>query len=149
MVEQVNLPRGSSQISLEGNRNGTYTVKLSLELEGRYIGTLQPADGFGNGGTFFCKRSERHLHRKTNSLGLNYSLLTNPQFKFKWIAIEFEGRKLVTSRAFWLARGMVFHFGKAGFELQSFPPLDEFGIDKARGFEAIQQPELFPELCHD
>lgn len=55
MVEQVNLRRDSNQISLEGNRNGTYTVKLSLGLESRYIGTLQPADHFGNAGTFFLQ----------------------------------------------------------------------------------------------
>jgi hypothetical protein len=140
----------SSHILLKHIADGTYSVWLDLGFEKRYIGKLQIADQFGNPGTFFCKRSRRHLHQKTNSLGLNYSLLTNPQFDFKWIVIDFEGEKLVTSRDYWLAKGRNLQFGKAGFELQSFLSLSEFGIERARQFEAVQQLELFgEEVLHD
>ena len=124
-----------SQISLQPpKRDGGQTVVLRLGFETRFIGKLHHE-------TFSCTRRQQHLHRRSNSLGLNYSLRTNPGISFKWVVVDFSGKMLVTSRRFWLARGHVYRF--SGFELQSFLPLCEFGIEKARAFEAVAQPELF------
>lgn len=106
-------------------------IVLNLEFETRYIGVICTSSS----GTFFCKRNTSHLFRKQNALGINYELLTSPLIEFKWIVIDFEGQKLITTRKFFLAKGKQFQFGKKGFELQVFLPLCEFGIEKARAFE--------------
>lgn len=106
-------------------------IKLHLDFETRYIGVLSNQGA----GTFFCKRNASHLFRKQNSLGINQELLTSPSIKFKWIVIDFENQRLITTRKYFLAKGRQFQFGKKGFELQVFLPLDEFGIEKARAFE--------------
>ena len=118
-----------------------FNVQLNLDAETRYIGKI---DQSGEG-TFRTKRSRQHLHRKTNSLGINLELVTRQDFPFKWIVIEFEGRDLITSKEFLLYHGSIFDFGKAGFEKQIFLKLDYWGVEKAIAFERTlcNQVELF------
>ena len=115
----------------ESLKENLLEVKLHLEFETRHIGVICTSSS----GTFFCKRNTSHLFRKQNALGINKELLSSPSIKFKWIVIEFAGQRLVTSRKYFLAKGKQFQFGKKGFELQVFLPLDEFGIEKAREFD--------------
>lgn len=126
------------------NKPYCYQLELDLPMQRRYIGKI---DTGGDGGTFFTKRKQKHVFRKTNSLGINYALLNNPNIKFKWIVIDFEGRKLVTSRLYFNTYGKPFQFSKKDFELQVFLPIDEFGIEKARAFEKALgiQTEMFSE----
>jgi hypothetical protein len=120
-----------------------FTIELRLGFETRYIGKLDRAGE----GTFMCKRTEKHLHRKTGSLGINQELVR--RFDFRWIVIEYAGRRLVTTKLYLLHHGRVFTFGKAGFESQIFLSLDDFGERKALEFETtlVQQGELFAEAA--
>jgi len=120
-----------------------FTVQLNLQEQTRYIGKIDLAGQ----GTFFTERKQKHVFRKTNSIGINHSLLVDESIPFKWIVIDFEGRKLVTSRLYFLTHGKCFQFGDKGFELQCFLPIEEFGLNKARAFEAYQTLELFGEVA--
>lgn len=120
-----------------------FNVSLKLDHQTRYIGKLDKASE----GTFSAKRTEKHLHRKTNSLGINLELLQ--RFNFKWIVISFCGNKLVTSRNYFLQYGKVFNFEKSGYEKQCFLTLDLWSEDKAQLFECSlsQQGNLFNEAA--
>jgi hypothetical protein len=109
--------------------SSVWTVELRLPFETRYVGKLDKAGD----GTFLSKRKEKHLHRKTNSLGVNLELLQ--RFDFKYVCIEYCGRRLFTTKLFLLHHGKVFTFDKAGFEAQVFLPLDDWGREKALEFE--------------
>ena len=119
-----------------------FKVLLSLPSGERKIGFLDLSQPEG---IFLTYRTRAHLFRKTNSLGLNYQLLTSDIIKFKWIVIDFEGEKLVTTRKYFLAKGKALKFGQQGFELQVFLPLSEFGQEKALAIEQtpLSQPTLF------
>ena len=106
-----------------------WTVELRLPFQTRYVGKLDKAGE----GTFICKRKEKHLHRKTNSLGMNLELLQ--RFNFRWIYVEYCGRKLLTTKLYLLHHGKVFTFDKSGFEAQVFLELDAWGQEKALDFE--------------
>ncbi len=120
-----------------------WTVELHLPFETRYVGKLDKAGE----GTFICKRKEKHLHWKTNSLGVNLELLQ--RFDFRWICIEYCGRKLFTTKLYILHHGKVFTFDKSGFETQAFLPLEAWGQDKALEFERHlnSQGNLFNEAA--
>lgn len=120
-----------------------WNVELRLPFETRYVGKLDKAGE----GTFFCKRKEKHLHRKTNSLGVNLELLQ--RFDFKWICIEYCGQKLFTTKLYLLQLGKVFAFDKSGFESQVFLDLDSWGQGKALEFERqlCSQGSLFEEAA--
>jgi len=106
-----------------------FKVKLNLDFHCRYIGTL---DASGDG-KFLTDRKEKHLYRKTNSLGLNETLLTSPVIDFKWIIIDYNNKQLITTRLYFVTHSKVFIF--KGFEKQYFLPLDQFGIGKAEEYE--------------
>lgn len=118
-----------------------YIKKVILNLNGksREIGKLDSAGQ----GTFTTSRKPSHLFKKNNSLGLSFNLLKDAEIKFNWISIDYQGRKLVTSRNYFLQFGQVMQF--SGFELQVFLPLDLFGIAKSRQFDLMisQQTKLF------
>lgn len=120
-----------------------FRVQLNLEFQVRYIGTL---DTSGEG-KFLTDRKEKHLFKKTNSLGLNETLLTSPEIDFKWILINYEGRKLITTRLYFVTHSKVFVF--KGFEKQHFLPLEMFGLDKAEEYEKSisKQLSLFGEVA--
>jgi hypothetical protein len=120
-----------------------WTVKLSLPFEQRYIGTLDQAGEK----TFICKRKQKHLHRKTNSLGVNLELLQ--RFDFRWICIEYCSRKFITTKLYLLHHGKTFTFNKSGYETQVFMPLDAWGQEKAVEFEKHIncQVNLFGEVA--
>jgi hypothetical protein len=124
-----------------------WTVELHLPFETRYVGKLDKAGE----GIFLSKRTEKHLHRKTNSLGINLELLQ--RFDFKWICIEYCGLKLFTTKLFLLHHGTVFTFDKSGYESQVFLELDAWGQKKALEFEKqlCSQGGLFEvaaRYCH-
>lgn len=122
-----------------------FNVQLNLEYQTRFIGKLDTAGD----GTFFTNRKPQHLFKKLNAIGINHSLLVDESIPFKWIVISFESRKLVTSRLYFLTFGKCFKFGNQGFELQCFLPIEKFGLNEAREFEARQviQENLFAEVC--
>ena len=120
-----------------------FNVRLNLEFESRYIGKLDKAGS----GTFIAQRKPKHVFKKyggsKGSLGINHSLLTDETIPFKWLIIEFENHKLVTSRLYFLTHGKCFKFNY--FDLQCFLSITEFGLNKAREYEAKQviQGNLF------
>lgn len=116
-------------------------VVLHLNGTARLIGRLDSAAG----GIFYTKRTVNHLHRVSNSLGLNYEFLS--RYPFRWVNIDYDGRRLVTTKNYFLKNGKVLNFSKAGFELQVFLPLEKFGRDTALEFERTSncQPHLFPQ----
>jgi len=124
-----------------------FQIQLNLNMQTRYIGKLDTAGD----GTFITQRKPEHIFHKyggaQGSLGINHSLLIDESIPFKWIVIDIDGHKLVTSRLYMLTHGKYFKFGNQGFELQCFLPINEFGISKARELEARQviQENLFSE----
>jgi hypothetical protein len=121
------------------DRPNTMAVKLETKTESRLIGFI---DSVGEG-TFLSLRNEKQIFRKSNSLGVNYSLLTDKSISFKWIVLDYCHRNYVSSRDYFLINGTAMQFD--GFDLQVFLPLSEFGIDKARKFETekFSQQNLF------
>ena len=120
-----------------------FKVKLNLEFQSRYIGTL---DKSGQG-KFLTDRKEKHLFKKTKSLGLNAALLTTPDIDFRLIVINYNGKKLNTTRLYFVTHSKVFKF--KGFERQYFLPLTEFGLAKAEDYEKSlgTQLGLFGEVA--
>lgn len=120
-----------------------FRVKLNLDFQTRYIGTL---DTSGEG-KFITERKGKHLFRKTNSLGLNEELLNSPNIHFKYITIDYEGQALSTTRMYFLTHSKPFTF--KSFEKQYFLPLDEFGLSKAKEYEdsIYKQLNLFEEAA--
>jgi hypothetical protein len=120
-----------------------FRVKLNLEFQSRFIGTLDTSCK----GKFITERKEKHLFKKTNSLGLNETLLTSPEIDFNFIIIDYNGKKLLTTRLYFLTHSQVFRFN--GFEKQYFLSLEEFGIEKAEAFEksVSKQIGLFEEVA--
>jgi hypothetical protein len=108
-----------------------FQVQLNLEYQTRYIGKIDTAGE----GTFYITRSEKHLFRKTNALGINYSLLSDESIKFKRIVISYCGKKLISTRNYFLKKEKAFQFSNKGFELQVFVPLDELNEKTAQQFE--------------
>lgn len=120
-----------------------FRVKLNLEFQTRYIGTLD----MSGEGKFITERKEKHLLHKTNSLGLCEELLHSPNIQFKWIIIQYEGKKLITSRLYFSTHSKVFTF--KSFEKQYFLPLDLFGQFRAEEYEKSlsKQLGLFEEVA--
>lgn len=120
-----------------------FRVKLNLEFQTRYIGTLDTS----NGGKFITERKEKHLFRKTNSLGVNDELLNSPDVNFKYLIIDYEGKKLITTRLYFLTHSKAFTF--KSFEKQYFLPVDLFGQSRAEDYEKSlgSQLGLFGEVA--
>jgi len=120
-------------------------VFLNLEFRQIPIGKID-ADGEGS---FITTRQEKHLFRKTNSFGINYSLLTDDSIHFKWIIIKYNGKKFISTRKYFLKKGKAFQFSNKGFELQVFVPIDELNRKTAEQFEnsIIIQENLFGNVA--
>lgn len=120
-------------------------VYLPTNGKNRRLGTLDQAGD----GTFQTTRKLEHIFRKTQSMGLSYDLLTNEDIDFKWIVITLNNKSLVTSRAYFLQYGYIHQF--KGWDVQVMLPLNLFGIDKARAFDAKRekavQQNLFGEVA--
>jgi len=122
-----------------------YTVQLKLEHQTRYIGKI---DITGDG-TLITTRKEKHLFKKTNSLGINYELLIDSKIKFKWIIISYNKQKLISTRNYFLKKGKPFQFSNKGFELQIFVPINELNLNITQQFEqslGVQQ-DLFSHVA--
>ena len=118
-----------------------FNVALSLGFQTRYIGRLDQAGE----GTFIANRTEKHLHRKSNSLGVNLELLE--RFTFRWIVIMYCGERLVTTKKYILEHGRIFSFDKSGYEKQCFLNLNDWSEENAIAYEEelCSQGELFCE----
>ena len=121
-----------------------FRVGLRLDFQTRYIGKLDKA---GEGTFVSGKRTEKHLFRKFNALGVNLELLQC--IDFRWIVVPYCGNQLWTSRLYLLERGKVYSFGRKGFEPQCFLPLPEWDYDKAKAYDASLsgQGSLFEEAA--
>ena len=98
-------------------------------------------------GKFITERNKNHLFKKTDSLGLNGTLLTSPEIDFRLIVINYNGKKMITTRLYFVTHSKVFKF--KGFEKQYFLPLTEFGLAKAEDYEKSlgTQLGLFGEVA--
>jgi hypothetical protein len=121
-----------------------YNVQLNLDHQTRHIGKLDMAGE----GTFLTNRKPEHLFKKLQAIGINHSLLVDEKIPFRWIVIDYQGRKLVTSRLYFLTHSKCFKFGNQGFELQCFLSVKDFDLSRAREFESKQviQENLFAEV---
>lgn len=88
-------------------------------------------------------RNLGHIHRKTNSIGINFELLSNQSIPYHYIRVKLGREELMTTRYYWKEKGIVRHY--SGFEPQSFLRLEDFGIENAVIFEKLnpKQPNLF------
>lgn len=122
----------NQQIALIATKHShLFTVQLKLEHQTRYIGKIDTAGD----GTFLTKRNENQIFHKTNSVGINYSLLVDESIRFKNIVISYNGKKLYSTREYFLKKGKAFQFSNRSFELQLFICLDELNRPTVRRFE--------------
>ena len=72
--------------------------------------------------TLYVKRSTKpHLHRKMNSFGFNYEIISNQIFPFDQVHLTVDKKKkYLISRSFIIENGQFLHHKKEGFELQIF-----------------------------
>jgi hypothetical protein len=113
-----------------------YKIFLEIGLRKLCIGQLDTSAE----GTLILKKSKEQILKKINAVGINYQLLSEDKIKYKWIKIIIEGREYVSTREYYLMHGKVFHF--AGFELQSFVPIDELNLDTIRRFERTKNNQF-------
>jgi len=136
------MDKNKQQIRLIPTRHPhVFNVQLNLEHQTRYIGQLN----LSGEGTYLTTRKDKHLFRKTQSLGINYALLSNEEIKFKRISISFNGKKLCSTREYFLKKGKAFQFSNKSFDLQIFVPIDELNINAVKRFEQTtgRQESLF------
>src|SRR6267143_5197362 len=112
-----------------------YRIRLNAALQPRFIGLLD-ANGEGR---FSTQRTEdKHVLRKNNGIAINAALLMNPEYKFKWVDVDFvrtDGthQKLVSSREYILEYGEPFRY--RDWEPQLALGLSEWGMEKALRYE--------------
>lgn len=83
--------------------------------------------------TFYSiKKSKKHLFRKTNSLSLSSELVEKKNSGFIYICMNYENKKLWSSRLALMKFGHVLHFKHQGFEKQIFLPLDRWHNNKSK-----------------
>lgn len=121
--------------------SNVFNVQLNLDCQTRFIGKIDKAGE----GTFLTNRTENHLFRKLNALGINHFLLSHSSIPFKKIVINYCGKKLYSTREYFLKKGKTFQFSKKGFEVQQFVPIDELNLKTVRYFERSTgfQDDLF------
>jgi len=121
--------------------SNVFNVQLNLDCQTRFIGMI---DKSGEG-TFLTNRTEKHLFRKLNALGINHFLLSQCSIPFKNIVINYCGQKLYSTRQYFLEKGKTINFSKQGYELQLLVPIDELNLKTARFFERSTgfQDDLF------
>lgn len=122
-----------------------YRVRLNTPLKALFIGLLD----MNGEGRFVTKRDEEnHFHRNSHGIAINAALLHNPEYKFKWIEVDFLHKdgtqeKLVTSREYIKAKGKPFCY--KGWDAQVGVELSRFGREIAERFEreSHSQVDLF------
>jgi len=105
-------------------------VQLNLDGQKRHLGQID----FAYNGTLITERKENHRLRAGNAFGINYSLLVDESISFKNIVVIYEGRKLITTRLFFLTHGQYLKF--KNFDAQVFLNINLFGSPQAEAFEA-------------
>jgi hypothetical protein len=112
---------------IPGKRPSLFAVRLNTFPVPRFIGELE--------GNTYRKRihSGPHTLHNAGAIGINAAVLTHPDIPVKWIAVDVDGTKLVTSKRFLLANGHPFKY--RNYEPQFALPLDLWGVDKARAWE--------------
>ncbi|MDQ7818375.1 MAG: hypothetical protein RDU14_15215 [Melioribacteraceae bacterium] len=135
-----NKPKELIQL-IPTKHSNVFNVQLNLECQTRFIGKIDSAGQ----GTFITNRTEKHLFRKLNALGINHFLLSHSSIPFKNIVINYCGKKLYSTREYFLKKGKTFQFSKKGFEVQQFVPIDELNLKTVRYFERSTgfQDDLF------
>lgn len=126
-----------AQLNLQPTNNHKFfNVHLNLGYKNLIIGKLD----FTGEGAFRTKRKFKHLHHATQSLGLNYELLFNDEFHFKWIVIDYLGKELITTREFFKNFSFDRHY--PGYEKQRLLRLDLFGRKEALQYERKQRVQF-------
>jgi hypothetical protein len=135
------------QITLIPTRRHPFVhqVRLNLPTGPKFIGRLDEAGE----GTFYTSRSQRHILRISNSIGLNKALLEDDSIFFNWIVIDLEGRKLYASREYFRSKGRTYRFANESLEPQVFMPIDELTMKAVREFEKEQQEKKKLERVFD
>ena len=123
---------------------GFWVIVLQTGFTTKHIGKLHTTSGV------FERRRIRakHLHRKTNSIAFNYSLMQSD--KIKIIKLSLDNEPFYIAREYLLRVGEVYRYKKQGFELQIFVNLNYFSRTPAAALSKLnEQPKLFEEapLC--
>lgn len=111
------------------------SVKLSLPFKEVFIGKISD--------DAYTKKIKSSLHkfRNLNSIGFNYELIEQGQFRFIKVLSD-DGNIYETTRLYILAHGKVQTFFKQSFEKQIFLPISEFGLEKALAYEKTLNSQL-------
>ena len=112
--------------------------RVLLTLPGKtYKATRQI--GFLKDRTFHTIRKPEHLYKQTNSIGMNYKLLS--QGNFDLIQIDYNFEILQTTRLYFLNNGHFRYYQNNGLDKQIFLSLGFFGMDKVQE-QSIKQPAI-------
>lgn len=96
--------------------------------------------GFIKARTFnTVRKSSNQKFRNTNSIGLNYKLLSHGEAYFDYIRIEYDFEILETHRDYFMEYGEFRHFKKNNLDQQLFLSLDKFGMDKVNEWAAEKE----------
>jgi len=112
-----------------------YRVRLNTPFRPLFIGLL---DTNGEGRFTTQRTADKHVLRQTHGIAINAALLLNPEYKFKWVEVDFvhiDGahQKLITSREYILEYGEPFCYRE--YEPQLALGLLEWGIEEVLRFE--------------
>lgn len=120
---------------------GVLNIAINLGMKTRYIGKL-----YLTSGVFECRKNRRkHLLKKINSIGFNYSLMKSD--KIKLVKLHLDNETLYITREYLQRVGEVLKFEKQGFELQIFVNMNHFSrTPAAANLQIINNLSLFPEV---
>jgi hypothetical protein len=101
--------------------HASFHLKLASENRLRLLGDLDIQKK-----TFYCKRkSEKHLHYKSNSYGFNWEIINEPALYIKKIALRIDDESLyIFPKSLINTYGTFLNFKQQGFELQRFIRMD-------------------------
>jgi hypothetical protein len=103
-------------------------VKLSDGFNSRTIGEYFSAEKL-----LYTKRKFKHLHRLSNSLGVNSQLVND--YQIDMIKILYESELMYVHVGYLFHYGKIHQYGSAGYEKQIFLELSEFASTPEAAFE--------------
>lgn len=121
----------------------TYKVQLYLSgnITPKIIGMFEADKKI-----FRTTRTEKHLHRKTNSLAFNYEFIKRNEIEM--IEVDYRGENLFITKYHLLKVGTPHQFKVSGNELQIFVQLHQFSkTPKQANLKDEVEPTLFGAMA--
>lgn len=137
-IKKIGYTMQAQNISfVKTSKAGCFRVLLTLPFQTRHIGSFDESNKI----FISSPRSERHLFRKSNSLGISQEILN---LDVHIIIIPYQNQNLYITKSHCLKVGKSFCFSSKGYEAQTFIPLSALSYSE---LEAKQKSKiLFPQM---